>query len=158
MPIASEPRALSACGSGVRLEEAYNALVETTMAMAQLGKSSGFLIPILNASPYLDVFGDVVLGHFLLQSAALAEGKLRKIYEVIHQYQYRKTLMLKSFLISFVSQMLFFTSLGVAAMSIGSGASTLRANSSTINFASRGKGRSTAHDNLYKPRPAEAPA
>ena len=46
--------------------------------------------------------------------------KLRKVYEVIHQYQYQKTLMLKSFLISFVSQILFFTSLGVAALSIGS--------------------------------------
>jgi len=46
--------------------------------------------------------------------------KLRKVYEVIHQYQYQKILILKSFLISFISQMLFFTSLGVVAMSIGS--------------------------------------
>ena len=46
--------------------------------------------------------------------------KLRKAYEAIHQYQYQKTLMLKSFLISFLSQMLFFTSLGVVALSIGS--------------------------------------
>ncbi|MDD5173381.1 MAG: lysylphosphatidylglycerol synthase transmembrane domain-containing protein [Candidatus Omnitrophica bacterium] len=46
--------------------------------------------------------------------------KLRKAYEVIHMYQYRKALMLKSFLISFVSQILFFTSLGVVALSIGS--------------------------------------
>ncbi|MCX5666301.1 MAG: lysylphosphatidylglycerol synthase transmembrane domain-containing protein [Candidatus Omnitrophica bacterium] len=46
--------------------------------------------------------------------------KLRKVYEVIHQYQYQKTLMIKSFAISFVSQILFFTSLGVVALSIGS--------------------------------------
>jgi hypothetical protein len=46
--------------------------------------------------------------------------KLRRVYEVIHRYQYQKTLILKSFLISFVSQVLFFTSLGVLAMSIGS--------------------------------------
>lgn len=46
--------------------------------------------------------------------------KLRKMYEAIHQYQYQKTLMVKSFLISFISQMLFFTSLGVLALSIGS--------------------------------------
>jgi hypothetical protein len=46
--------------------------------------------------------------------------KIRKVYEVIHQYQYQKTLILKSFLISFVSQILFFTSLGVVALSIGS--------------------------------------
>ncbi len=59
----------------VRLEEAYNALVDMTMTLAQLGKSSSFLIPILNASPYLDIFGDVLVGHFLLQSAALCHGK-----------------------------------------------------------------------------------
>jgi hypothetical protein len=64
----------------VRLEEAYNALVDMTMTLAQLGKSSSFLIPILNASSYLDIFGDVIIGHFLLQSAALAEEKLKTIY------------------------------------------------------------------------------
>ena len=63
-----------------RLEEAYNALVDMTMTLAQLGKSSSFLIPILNASPYLDIFGDVLVGHFLLQSAALATEKLKAIY------------------------------------------------------------------------------
>ena len=46
--------------------------------------------------------------------------KLKKVYEVIHRYQYQKALMLKSFLISFISQMLFFLSLGVLALSIGS--------------------------------------
>jgi hypothetical protein len=64
-----------------RLEEAYNALVDMTMTLAQLGKSSSFLIPILNASSYLDIFGDVAIGHFLIQSAALAEEKLKAIYE-----------------------------------------------------------------------------
>jgi len=46
--------------------------------------------------------------------------KLRKIYEVVHRYQYQKELMIKSFLISFVSQIFFFMSLGVVAISIGS--------------------------------------
>ena len=63
-----------------RLEEAYNALVDMTMTLAQLGKSSSFIIPILNASPYLDIFGDVVVGHFLLQAAAIATEKLKAIY------------------------------------------------------------------------------
>lgn len=63
-----------------RLDEAYNALVDLTMTLAQFGKSSSFLIPILNASPYLDIFGDVIIGHFLLQSAALAAEKLKAIY------------------------------------------------------------------------------
>ncbi|MBU2055405.1 MAG: acyl-CoA dehydrogenase [Proteobacteria bacterium] len=63
-----------------RLDEAYNALVDLTMALAQLGKSSGFLIPILNASSYLEIFGDVLVGHFLLQGAAIAAEKLKAIY------------------------------------------------------------------------------
>ena len=46
--------------------------------------------------------------------------KLRKVYDIIHKYQYQRPLMLKAFLISFVSQILFFMSLGVAAISIGS--------------------------------------
>jgi len=46
--------------------------------------------------------------------------KLKEVYGIIHKYQYQRPLMLKAFLISFVSQILFFTSLGVAAMSIGS--------------------------------------
>jgi alkylation response protein AidB-like acyl-CoA dehydrogenase len=63
-----------------RLEEAYNALVDLTMALAQLGKSSSFIIPILNASSYLEIFGDLLVGHFLLQSAALSQEKLKTIY------------------------------------------------------------------------------
>jgi hypothetical protein len=63
-----------------RLEEAYNAMVDLTLTLAQLGKSSSFLIPILNASPYLDLFGDLLVGHFLLQSAAIAAEKLKAIY------------------------------------------------------------------------------
>ena len=63
-----------------RLEEAYNALVDLTMALAQLVKSSSFIIPILNASSYLDIFGDLLVGHFLLQSAALSQQKLKAIY------------------------------------------------------------------------------
>jgi hypothetical protein len=50
------------------------------MTLAQLGKSSSFIIPILNASSYLDIFGDLLVGHFLLQSAALAQEKLKAIY------------------------------------------------------------------------------
>jgi hypothetical protein len=65
---------------GARLEEAYNAMVDLTLTLAQLGKSSSFLIPILNASPYLDLFGELLVGHFLLQSAAIATEKLKAIY------------------------------------------------------------------------------
>ncbi|HUH67277.1 MAG TPA: acyl-CoA dehydrogenase [Syntrophales bacterium] len=63
------------------LEEAYNALIDLTMHFAQLGKSSGFLMPILNASPYLELLGDVVVGHFLMQAAAIADERLNAIYK-----------------------------------------------------------------------------
>ena len=63
-----------------KLEEANNAVVDLTMTFASLGKSSSFLIPILNASPYLDIFGDMILGHFLLQGAAIAREKLDAIF------------------------------------------------------------------------------
>lgn len=62
------------------LEEANNALIDLTMHFAVLAKSSGFMLPILNASPYLELFGDLLIGHFLLHSAAIAEGKLQAIY------------------------------------------------------------------------------
>ncbi len=62
------------------LEEAHNALIDLTMHFAQLGKSAGFLMPILNATPYLEIFGDVVIGHFLLQAAGLADERLNAIY------------------------------------------------------------------------------
>ncbi len=62
------------------LEEANNALVELTMHFAGLAKGAGFLLPILNATPYMQLFGDVVLGHFLLKSAAIASARLQDIH------------------------------------------------------------------------------
>jgi hypothetical protein len=62
------------------LEEANNALIDLTMHFAQLGKSAGFLLPILNAAPYLELFGDVIIGHFLIQGAAIAATKLQAVY------------------------------------------------------------------------------
>jgi uncharacterized protein (TIRG00374 family) len=56
---------------------------------------------------------------FLLFLVRPIEQKLRKLYSIIHKYQYRKDLILKSFIISIISQVLFFTSLGVVALSIG---------------------------------------
>ena len=66
--------------SAAYLEDANNALIDLTLHFAQLGKSSGFMLPILNASPYLELFGDVLIGHFLLQGASVADEKLRAIY------------------------------------------------------------------------------
>ncbi len=63
-----------------RLEEAVGALMELTMTFATLGKSGSFLVPVLYASPFLDIMGDVLMGHFLLQAASIAEEKLKVIY------------------------------------------------------------------------------
>ena len=65
----------------VFLEEANNAVVDLTLTFASMGKSSSFLIPILNASPYLEIFGDLLCGHFLLQAGAIAQEKLNAIHE-----------------------------------------------------------------------------
>ena len=57
---------------------------------------------------------------FLLFLVRPIKEKLKKLYEIVHKYQYRKNLIWKSFVISFASQLLFFTSFAVAAFSIGS--------------------------------------
>jgi alkylation response protein AidB-like acyl-CoA dehydrogenase len=65
----------------VKLEDAFNAVVELTMTLAALGKSGNFLVPILYASPFLDIFGDVLMGHFLMDAACIAAEKLKAIYK-----------------------------------------------------------------------------
>lgn len=63
------------------LEEAANACLELTMFFAQAGKSGDFFLPILNACKFLELFGDVIVGHFLLDAAAIASNQLEAIYE-----------------------------------------------------------------------------
>lgn len=63
------------------LEEASNAALELTMFFAQAGKSGDFLLPVLNACKFLEIFGDVIVGHLLLEAADIACGKLAAIYE-----------------------------------------------------------------------------
>ena len=46
------------------LEEACNAWIELTMFFAQAGKSGDFLLPVLNACKYLEIFGDVLRRSF----------------------------------------------------------------------------------------------
>jgi len=57
--------------------------LELIMILAGAGKSGNFLVPILYASPFLDIFGDVLMGHFLLQAAVIAEEKLNAIYKEV---------------------------------------------------------------------------
>ncbi|MDP3730798.1 MAG: lysylphosphatidylglycerol synthase transmembrane domain-containing protein [Candidatus Omnitrophota bacterium] len=92
----------------------------------------GIVDPALRCIIYAITFGSIVF-IVLMTNKRLAQKfsflffminpikeKLKKIYEVIHQYQYQKALMFRSLLISFASQVLFFASLGVVILSIGS--------------------------------------
>ncbi len=63
------------------LGESLQALKEVTEGFAPMAKSAGFLIPILYASPYLRILGDVLLGHFLFEGATIAAQRLQEIYK-----------------------------------------------------------------------------
>jgi alkylation response protein AidB-like acyl-CoA dehydrogenase len=63
------------------LEEAFNAWIELTMFFANAGKSGDFIIPVLNATKFLELFGDVIVGHFLLDAGGIAFDKLEAIYK-----------------------------------------------------------------------------
>ena len=62
------------------LAEAHNGMIDLTMHFFKLAKSAGFLIPILNAQPYLELFGDVAIGYLLMQAAGISSKKLDEIY------------------------------------------------------------------------------
>jgi len=60
---------------GPILGEAVDALQNAIMKFGEFMKDGVFMVPILNASPFLDVMGDVVLGWLLLQGSVVAEDK-----------------------------------------------------------------------------------
>jgi len=57
---------------------------------------------------------------FLLIFVKPIENKIKKAYNAIHDYKAHKILIAWSLAISFISQLLFFLSLGIIALSIGS--------------------------------------
>ena len=62
------------------LDEAANAWLDLTMFFAQTAKAGDFLVPVLNAGPFLELFGDVIIGHFLIEAAGIASEKLQTRY------------------------------------------------------------------------------
>jgi len=62
------------------LEEALKAVSDLTTHFYRLSRGSSFLIPVLNASPYLELFGDIAVGSLLMQAATIANEKLNAIY------------------------------------------------------------------------------
>ena len=57
------------------VEKAKNTLATITMELGALGRKDVYY-PTLNASPYLEMFGDVVMARVLVEQAALAAQKL----------------------------------------------------------------------------------
>ncbi|HUH65700.1 MAG TPA: acyl-CoA dehydrogenase [Syntrophales bacterium] len=62
------------------LEEALKSFSDLTTHFYRLSRGASFLIPVLNASPYLELFGDVAVGSLLMQAATMANEKLNTIY------------------------------------------------------------------------------
>ena len=58
------------------LEEALKAVSDLTTHFYRLSRGASFLIPVLNASPYLELFGDIAVGSLLMQAATIANEKL----------------------------------------------------------------------------------
>jgi len=61
-------------------EEAQENLVQVTKFFALKSMTDEFHVPVLYAKPYLDLFGDVIMGFMLLWQAYLADRRLQEIY------------------------------------------------------------------------------
>ncbi len=59
-----------------KLDAAKDKLVEITMHLGGLGMSGDALYPVLSATPYLHLFGDVLVAYCLLMEAVVAQEKL----------------------------------------------------------------------------------
>ena len=64
------------------LEEAVNACLDLTVFFAKTGVSGKFFVPLLNAGKFLEIMGDIMIGHFLIEAAAISAGKLADLYRV----------------------------------------------------------------------------
>jgi alkylation response protein AidB-like acyl-CoA dehydrogenase len=61
-------------------DSARNQLIEATRYFGLKSMTEDFMIPILYATPYLDLFGDVAVGFMLLWQALIADRRLEEIY------------------------------------------------------------------------------
>ncbi len=62
-----------------RLEKAKDALAQVTMKFGEIGASGDALYPVLYATPYLEMFGDVMVAQLLLDHAIMAQDKFDAI-------------------------------------------------------------------------------
>ena len=61
-------------------DEAQESLIQLTKFFGLKSITEEFIVPILYAKPYLDLFGEVVMGFLLLWQAHLADRRLHEIY------------------------------------------------------------------------------
>ena len=64
-----------------QLEQAKNTLVNVSMHFAKVAAGGDRLYPMLQACPYLELFGEVELSYLLLQQAIIAKEKLQAIFQ-----------------------------------------------------------------------------
>jgi hypothetical protein len=65
---------------GASLGKAVEAVGGVTLQFKDWAQGSGMIIPILNARPFLEIMGDLLIGWQLLQAAQVAKAALSKIY------------------------------------------------------------------------------
>ncbi len=61
-------------------DEARKQLIEVTKYFGLKSITDDFMIPVLYATPYLDLFGDVAVGFMLLWQAVIADRRLHELY------------------------------------------------------------------------------
>lgn len=64
-----------------QFNDAMSQLIAATVYFGKKAMSGEPLIPVLHATPYQDLFGDVAVGYMLLWQAEIADRKLQEIYE-----------------------------------------------------------------------------
>ncbi|OGP97844.1 MAG: acyl-CoA dehydrogenase [Deltaproteobacteria bacterium RBG_19FT_COMBO_52_11] len=64
-----------------QLEQAKNTMVNVSMHFAKVAAGGDPLYPMLNAYPYLELFGEVELAYLLIDQAIIAQNKLRAIFQ-----------------------------------------------------------------------------
>jgi alkylation response protein AidB-like acyl-CoA dehydrogenase len=75
-------KAHSSLGSFIiHLEQAKNTLVNVSMHFAKTAATGDPLYPMLHASPYLEMFGEVELSYLLLDQALVAKEKLQALFD-----------------------------------------------------------------------------
>ena len=64
----------------VPFDEARKQLIEVTRYFALKSITEDFMIPVLYATPYMELFGDLAVGFMLLWQAVIADRRLEELY------------------------------------------------------------------------------